>query len=288
MLIQSHIQNQRLQKVGFTVVPEVVSLTRACVADDDIGQHLSHQGIPAHIRHAVPCIGVHGIHQVEDLHLIPIFAKQLRGIIVHLALRVRYDHGLPSLDGLEQIVADHSTGFHGAGSAKHCGVPIQSGVLGKTHQLAIALTEDVTFCLRRRCQLQDFFHVLITHPACGAIGARLADRKASGVMQLPGELIVEFHIEINCCHGGQKQRHTLQTIPGKCAGDTADGIPVWRSHLRSTPHTTGIHPDLIVGQNLSDQTAQVQHRKTAKNRCNDDCSLTGFFIHITLSHLHSK
>ena len=38
-------QDQRLQQIALAIVPEVVSFSGTGVADDNIGQHLRHQGI---------------------------------------------------------------------------------------------------------------------------------------------------------------------------------------------------------------------------------------------------
>ena len=49
-----HIEDECLQEIGLTVIPEVVALTFARIRDNDIGQHLSQQCITAEIGHAVP------------------------------------------------------------------------------------------------------------------------------------------------------------------------------------------------------------------------------------------
>ena len=42
-LILVNHQDERLEKIAFTVVPEVITFTGTGVADDDIGQNLCHQ-----------------------------------------------------------------------------------------------------------------------------------------------------------------------------------------------------------------------------------------------------
>ena len=87
-----HIQNQGLEKVSLTSVPEMIALAGAGVSNDDIGEDLGHERIAVEIRHTVPGIAVFRVYQVKNLHVIPVFAEQLRGIRVKLALAVRDDH----------------------------------------------------------------------------------------------------------------------------------------------------------------------------------------------------
>ena len=137
-------------------------------------------------------------------------------------------------------------------------MPVESGILWQAHQLSLMFSENVSLSFRRSGQLQDFFHVLLAHPPCGSICACLTDRKTSGVPNLASELVMEFHIQEDSRNGCQEQAHTLQAIPAEGLYKADQWIPVWRSNLRSTPHTTGIHPDLIVRHELSEKPAQVQ------------------------------
>ena len=124
-----HIQNQGLEKVSFTAVPEMIALAGAGVSNDDIGEDLGHERIAVEIRHTVPGIAVFRVYQVKNLHVIPFFAEQLRGIRVKLALAVRDDHRFAALDILKQGVADDGAGLHCAGCAAHrewCLLPCRS------------------------------------------------------------------------------------------------------------------------------------------------------------------
>ena len=48
-LILVYHQDQRLQQIAFTVVPEMITLTGTGIADNDVGQNLSHQGISVQV-----------------------------------------------------------------------------------------------------------------------------------------------------------------------------------------------------------------------------------------------
>ncbi len=49
-----HEEYQRLQKIAFAVVPEMVAFAFAGVADDNVGQHLRHHRVAVQVGHAVP------------------------------------------------------------------------------------------------------------------------------------------------------------------------------------------------------------------------------------------
>ena len=166
-----HIQNQGLEKVSLTAVPEMIAFSGACIADNDIGEDLGHKRIAVEIRHTVPGITVFGVYQIKNLHIIPILAEQLRGIRVKLALAVRDDHGLAALDVLKQGVADDGAGLHCAGCAEDGDVPVKSGVLWHTNRFPAVLTENGAFRLVDRIDLENLPHLRLGHPGCGPVDA---------------------------------------------------------------------------------------------------------------------
>ena len=44
-LILIHIEDQRLEKVAFAVVPEMIALAGAGIANDGVGEHLGHERV---------------------------------------------------------------------------------------------------------------------------------------------------------------------------------------------------------------------------------------------------
>ena len=146
-LNQIHIQHQCFEQVRLAVVPEVIALAGAGVADDNGGQHVGHERVAMQVGHAVPGVTVGRADQIEHLHVIPILAVELRGIRVKLALGVGHHHRLTSLDGLEQCVPDHRTRLHGARSAKDGDMPVQSGVAWHADDLSVGFSQDRALCL---------------------------------------------------------------------------------------------------------------------------------------------
>ena len=50
-----HIEDERLQEIGFAVVPEVVAFVVALgVGDDDVGEDLGHERVAVQVEHGVP------------------------------------------------------------------------------------------------------------------------------------------------------------------------------------------------------------------------------------------
>ena len=76
--IRVYIEHKRLEQVGLTVVPEVVALALAGVADNDVGEHLREQRITAEVGHTVPGVAVRRVYQVEHLDLIAVGTEHLR------------------------------------------------------------------------------------------------------------------------------------------------------------------------------------------------------------------
>ena len=53
-LVQIGIENQCLQQICLTVVPEMVAFAVTGIADDDVGEDLCHHGVSIQVGHAVP------------------------------------------------------------------------------------------------------------------------------------------------------------------------------------------------------------------------------------------
>ena len=49
-------QDERLEKIHFGAIPEVVAPVAACVADDNVAEKLRHQLLPVDLGQAVPRI----------------------------------------------------------------------------------------------------------------------------------------------------------------------------------------------------------------------------------------
>lgn len=82
--VQVGIEDQRFQQVCLTAIPEMIAFAVAGIANNDVGEDLSHHGISVQIGHAVPRVTVQGVNQVQHLDLVSAFPEQLGGIAVHL------------------------------------------------------------------------------------------------------------------------------------------------------------------------------------------------------------
>ena len=263
-LILIHVKDQGLEQIGFAVVPEVVAFAGAGVADDDVGQHVSHKGVALEVRHAVPGVPVGGTHQVEDLHVIPILTVQLRGIPVELTLGVRHHHRLTALDGLEQSIADHRPGLHGSGSAKDGDVPVQSGIFGHADDLPVGLAQDRALRLLRCRHLQNLLHLLLGHPGSGSIKSVFGDGKATLVMGFAIKLVMELDVGENSANRGQQNQHSGQTRSGEGVGKTIAQLPGNSGDLSLSCHASGFQPFLVVLQHLPGNSAEVEQREQAQ------------------------
>ena len=166
-----------------------------------------------------------GVDQVEHLHLITILTKQLRHIVIHFRFRVTDDRRLTSADHGEQRIPDYCTGFHGTAGTEDRTVSVESGVLRKTDQLTLALTQDHTGCLVCGAELQHRFEFLLCHPACRAVGTCFADHESTLIIMGSREFIVESDIQVNACDRSKQERHALEAIPGESFQEAYKRVP---------------------------------------------------------------
>ena len=75
-----HIQYQGFEKITLAAVPKMIAFAGTGVADNDIGEYLGHECVSVQVGHAVPGVAVFGVDQIENLHVIPVFSEQFRGI----------------------------------------------------------------------------------------------------------------------------------------------------------------------------------------------------------------
>ena len=134
------------------------------------------------------------VHQIEDLHLIPVLAEQLRGVRVQLPFAVRDDGRLPTLDDVEQGRTDESPRLTCAGGPEHRNVPVESGVRGEAHCFPVALAQEDPIRFGQGLYLQHVFQFPLAHPGGGAVGALLADGEAPRVLPAAAEPVAEFEI----------------------------------------------------------------------------------------------
>ena len=77
-------QDERLEKIHFGAVPEMVPTVAAGVADDDIAEKLRHQLLSVDLGQAVPRIRRRRRDQVEHAHGIALAAQIGTGFLVQL------------------------------------------------------------------------------------------------------------------------------------------------------------------------------------------------------------
>ena len=68
-------QDERLEKIHFGAVPEVIAPVAAGVADDDIAEKLRHQLLSVDLGQAVPRIRRRGCDQIEHAHGVTLIAQ---------------------------------------------------------------------------------------------------------------------------------------------------------------------------------------------------------------------
>ena len=209
------------------------------------------------------------IDQIEDLHVIPVFAKELRGIGVELTLAVRDDHGLAALDVLKQGVADDRAGLHGTGCAEDGDVPVQSGVLRHTDGLALILAEDRALGPVDRGDLQDLFHLILGHPACRAVDPGLSGRKASGILLLPAEAIMKADVQNERAADGQHPQQALEPVAGQQHRIADEGIQTYLLYGRFARKTSGLSPEIVVLHQLPEEPGKIAERRQRQYRNGD-------------------
>ena len=191
--VQIHIEDQALEQIALTVVPEVVTFLVALrVGDDHISEDLGHEGIAAQVEHAVPGVTVLRLQKVIDPHLVAVLFEQFRRVCEHLRLRIRDYHRLPPPNALEQGRTNHAPGLPGAAGAEHRDVFIESGVLRQADdRAALRLAQDDPLRPLRAGYLQDGAYLLLVHPPRSAVGAPLASGEVAGVIVVAPKPILE-------------------------------------------------------------------------------------------------
>ena len=273
-----HIQNQGFEKVSLTAVPEMIAFAGACIPDNDIGEDLGHERIAVEIRHTVPGITVFGVNKVKNLHVIPVFAEQLRGIRVKLALAVRDDHGLAALDVLKQGVADDGAGLHCAGGTEDRYVSVEPGILRHADCFPTVLTENGAFCLVDRIDLENLPHLRLGHPGCGSVDTGLTGVETARVFAPAAKSVMKADIEDDCGEESQYEQDTFQSVNREQSREAYARIKARCLDRLGAVHAAELLPDSIVFKQLCQKTGQISKSSKARNRSRKDDNKL-FFIH---------
>ena len=190
------------------------------------------------------------VHQVEDLHLVPVPAEQLRGVRVEFSFAVRDNGRLPPAKDVKQGWTDESPGLAGTRGPKHRNVPVEPGVRREAHGFAIALAQEDALHRGEGSHCQHLFQFFFPHPGGGAVGALPADGKAPGVLAAAAEPVTEFEISGEAPGNQQQNAHGFQPGEGEGSLHTNENIPAGRPNLCLPGYAAGLVPRLIVLQQL--------------------------------------
>ena len=265
-----HIQNQRLEKVSLTAVPEMIAFAGACISDDDIGEDLGHERIAVEIRHTVPGIAVFRVYQVKNLHIIPVFAEQLRGIRVKLALAVRDDHGLAALDVLKQGVADDGARLHRAGGTEDRYVSVEPGILRHADCFPTVFTENGAFCLVDRIDFENLPHFRLGHPGCSPVDTGLTGVEAARIFAPAAKLLMKTDIEDNCSEDSQYDQDAFQPVNREQSREAHARIKARCLDRFGTVHAAEFLPERIVCKQLRQKAGHISKSGEAGNRSRKD------------------
>ena len=130
-------------------------------------------------------------------------------------------------------------------------MPIESGILGQTHDFAFALTEDHTFSFIRCREFKYFLHLFLGHPASCTIGTGIGYGKAAWVHPFIGFGIAKLEVQDDCRDRRNKDHHTLQPLDGEGRSETDQRAHIRRLNRNAAQHTASICPGLIVIQKLA-------------------------------------
>ena len=81
-------QDERLEKIHFGAVPEMVTPVAARIADDNIAEKLRHQLLPVDLGQAIPRIRRRGRDQIKHAHGVTLIAQIRAGFFVQFRLRI--------------------------------------------------------------------------------------------------------------------------------------------------------------------------------------------------------
>ena len=84
-------QDERLEKIHFGAVPEVVAPVAAGVADDNVAEKLRHQLLTIDLGQAIPRIRRRGRDQIEHADGVALIAQIRAGFLVQFRLRIAYN-----------------------------------------------------------------------------------------------------------------------------------------------------------------------------------------------------